>query len=102
MIKSFIMAVGCIVMFSGCYSTQPSIEVVPEYRTKLVLPDDSYYKYVNVPTLSIDITEKEKDEVIDDLVKYSIKLQTVIMRYEERTDALTKWKEDMKKVYEVK
>lgn len=35
-------------------------------------------------------------------MQYSVKLQTVIMRYEERTDALTKWKEDMKKVYEVK
>ena len=93
----FILAV----LFTGCYSKQSETVIVPEKETKVLLPDYSHYEYISAPSLDKDISKMNKDKVIETLLEYSIKQQTTIMLYENRTDSLKSWRDEMVKIYKV-
>ena len=99
MIRLVFISLASIFLLTGCYNKQSKTEILTEYSTKLVVPESNHYEYFKTPVLDTNITSKNKDEVNDALMEYSVKLQTVIMRYEERTDSLLKWKNEMVKIH---
>ena len=96
--KIIIVVLLSLFIFTGCYSKQSKTEIVKERETKIVMPTDDHYEYFPVPTMSNNF-DKTEEEIIDDLIVYSTKLQTTIMLYEGRTDSLKKWKDDMLKIH---
>lgn len=100
--KTLLVLISAVFIFTGCYSTQPDIRTVTSYETKVVLPTEEHYSYYNVDTLDPNLSKKSKDKIIEDLLKYSASLQSTIMLYENRVDKLTEWSNEMKKIYKVK
>lgn len=102
MIRNILILAVLLFIFTGCYNKQSKTEILTERKTEIVLPEDNFYEFISVPKLSDDVVYMTKDEVIDELIEYSIKQQTVIMLYENRTESLIIWRDKMKKLYEVK
>lgn len=90
------------VLFTGCYNKQSDIRTITLESTKVVLPADTYTSHYSVARLDPSLTRKSKDKVIDELIKYSVSLQSTILLYENRADSLKEWTEEMKKVHKVK
>lgn len=100
MIKLISTIIVGLFLFTGCYSKTPKTEVIVENKTKIIVPDYSHYEFYTVPTLDPNISKKTKDEALDALLEYSIKLQTTIFLYQSRTTSLKEWRDDMLKIYE--
>jgi hypothetical protein len=99
MIRLLVISLLSLFIFTGCYNKQPKTEILTEHKTKVVMPDDSFYEFIAVPSLDDNIIHKDKDTVINELIEYSVKQQTVIMLYENRTESLIIWRDKMKKLH---
>ena len=96
--KIVILSILSLFIFTGCYSKQSKTEILKERETKIVMPSEDHYEYFPVPTMNSDFNKTE-EEIIDDLIEYSTKLQTTIILYEGRTDSLKKWKDEMQQIH---
>lgn len=100
--KVILTALLCVFIFTGCYNKQPKIEIVKEYETKLILPDASNYEYFKTPTLPDNLISLPKEEIINILLPYAIRLQTSVLLYESRTKSLIEWRDNVTEIYKKK
>lgn len=97
--RTLLISLVLLFLFTGCYNKQPKVEIVKMTETKVILPDESNYKYIDTPTLPENLTLMSMDEILSNLLTYSLKLQTTVQLYEQRTKSLIKWKSDIEEVY---
>ncbi len=98
-IKYSIAAVAVVALFNGCGNTQPQIVTIKERKTTVVEPEASQYTYVKTPSFEGDIDSMDTEEALDAVTNYSIKLQSVIQKYEARVDSLKTYYEEVKQKY---
>lgn len=100
--KSILLGLLAVLLFTGCYSKTPIIEIVEKRVDIVTIPDSVHFTYVNTPRLEIDLDEADVNIVLDELIKYIMKLQSTIYIYENKVDSLNEWKRDVEKIYDTK
>lgn len=93
--KKIVYLILCL-FFVGC-TVQPDTVVVVEKETKVVTVDENLTKYVEIDNTAIEALDTStKDKTIRTLSIYTLYLQSVIMKYEERMDSIKDWSNKVK------
>ena len=80
----------------GC-TVQPETVVMVQKETKVLTIDENLTKYVEIDNTAIEALDTStKDKTIRTLSVYTLYLQSVIMKYEERMDSIKDWSNKVK------
>lgn len=89
-----------ILINTGC-TVQPERVVVIEKEVKVITIDEKLTSYIEIDKSSVDeIDTSTKDSTITSLSKYTLGLQTIINKYEQRMDTIREWSDSSKSIIE--
>jgi len=96
--KTLIFLITILIVLSGC-NREPAVRVIAKTKVDVVMPNENHTTLYAIPSLDESILTGTPTEVLDKVLVYSIKLQTTIEMYEERTLSLQKWRTDVTEKY---
>lgn len=97
--RTILLTVIMLFLFTGCYNKQPKVEIVKVHETKIILPDENNYTFFSTPTLPEDLSTLTQEEIVNAILTYSLKLQTTVQLYEQRTKSLIQWRDELEAIH---